>query len=228
MTEQAFTEDGIKHAVVSQTLVRIVKAMLMRVIQSSETAVIEITEKIQGISTLSETQKNGLSEALEHFYNANDNISLKQTLNENATKIMNAAMSGDMVEVERIASNPEYDKARLATKCLHDRLQQIIADNQTMNEYIMPVILALQFQDRVRQELESINKSFEDYFDFVDQLVHIVFEVEPTKNFWKKIAQNFTNLDARTVILKTSMGEDYLPDEEDLRTSGTTDDGFFL
>jgi uncharacterized membrane protein YheB (UPF0754 family) len=228
MTEQALTEDGIKHAVVSQTLVRIVKAMLTRVIQSSEEAVVEITEKIQSISTLSETQKDGLSEALEHFYHANDNSTLKQTLNDNATKIMNAAMSGDMGEVERIANDPEYNKARLATKCLHDRLQQIIADNQTMNEYIMPVILALQFQDRVRQELESINKSFEDYFDFVDNLVQIVFAVEPTKNFWKKIAQNFTNLDARTLILKTSMGDDYLPDEEDLRTSGVMDDGFFL
>lgn|GEM_PF-5569244 len=196
----------------SNTLVVVVKRILEKVIKASEAAVLDITEKLQGMSTLTETQKAALSGALESFYDTEEDDGLKKLLNESATAMMEAAQRGDFAEVDRIASSENYDKARKATKKLHDSLQLVTTSDAALNEYIMPVLVALQFQDNLRQELEGIISCLHSYFLYfaeagVSEAV-APYADDPSRDFWRSLAKNFTNIEARAIVLRTALGED--------------------
>jgi hypothetical protein len=203
----------------SQMLVVIMKRLLEKIVQSSEAAVTDVTEKLQGMTVLNEQQKEQLSGALVSFYGSEEGEDVKRILNENASAMFDAVSQGDMAKADSISKQPEYASARLASKRLHDTLQNFTTNDVALNEYIMPVLVSLQYQDNMRQEIEGIIKSMEQYFAvFTPVPTAIEGSSEEVENFWKKVAKNFNNIDARRVILETALGAQNVRDV-DIRAS---------
>ena len=219
MTQHAELPAGetFQQVLLSRSLILVVKNILTKVIGDSERAVVEITEKLQGMTVLGEDHKNQLSSALEHMYTSTEADGMKNTLNDAATAMLEAAAAGDFAEVERISRSDAYQKARHATKKLHDTLQNLTTSDVALNDYIMPVLVALQFQDSVRQEIESVNKSFDDYIAFLSSVTGTIVFNEPSIEFWNKISKNFNNIEARNIVLKTVFGADFEGSEKDVR-----------
>jgi hypothetical protein len=204
----------------SQILVLVTQRILEKVIKASEAAVLEVTEKLQGMSNLTEQQKEQLSGALVSFYHSDEGDEIKQTLNDNATAMMEAAQRGDMAEVERLSQTEGYDHARKATKKLHDTLQHFTTDDAALNDYIMPVLVALQFQDSLRQELEGVLKCVEQYFSEYRAQDVVAPAKEPVDvAFWQQASRNFTNIEAREIVLEVALGAEGKRNEVDVRTA---------
>lgn len=210
--------DPSRQVIISRTLVLVTKHVLTKVIQDSERAVLEITEKLQGMTSLTEAQKNKVSQALESFYDTDESRGLATTLNDAATAMLEAAQAGDLAKVESIAAAPEYQQARTASKKLHDTLQHLTTSDEVLSDYIMPVLVGLQFQDNLRQELESIVKCFDEYFSRFDKTLTVSVTDTDYADFWKKAATNFTNMEARKVVLTTAFGEDVRINDKDVRS----------
>ena len=204
----------------SHTLVVVIKKVLEKVIKASEQAVLEVTEKLQGMSTLTETQKEMLSGAMVSFYDSDEGNDIKRVLNDNAQAMVDAAERGDFAAVDALAATAEYQHARKATKKLHDTLQNVTTSDAALNDYIMPVLVALQFQDTVRQELEALIKCTEDYFsEFqLTDAVRVRMD-DANKAFWRRLAKHFTNIEARDLVLRTALGASEAGLEKDVRES---------
>lgn len=206
-----------KHAI-SLTLVEIVKKILRNVMDSSEQAVMQIGEKIQGMSSLTEDQKRNIRDAFEGIYQSEDEDELKKMLNDYATRIADATANGDLEEVERLSSDPKYKEASKTTKRLHDAMQQFLHGSDGTNEYIMPALITLQFHDRMRQDVEALIKSFDRYFEYFQTSYpgETAF-AEPARDFWIEIAHFFTSIEARERVLKTALGSNFDVQEKDVR-----------
>ncbi len=201
----------------SHTLVVVMKKVLEKTIKASEQAVLEVTEKLQGMSQLTESQKEMLSGALVSLYESEEGEQIKRVLNDNAQAMVDAAERGDMDEVTRLSAAPSYQHARKATKRLHDTLQNVTTSDQALNDYIMPVLVALQFQDNVRQELEGLIKCMEDYFQEFRLAAEVRVRLDTTTvEFWTRLSRHFTNIEARQLVLRTALGEE-VADERDVR-----------
>lgn len=208
---------GNEAELASQILVVVAKNVLEKVIRASEKAVLEVTEKLQGMNSLTEKQKEQLSGALVCFYESDEGDEIKRVLNDNATAMMEAAQRGDFAEVERLAASEGYDEARKTTKKLHDTLQHFTTSDAALNDYIMPVLVALQFQDAARQELEGVIRCVEQYFaHYRPGDVIAPAREEPDRAFWQNAARNFTNIEARDLVLRTALG-DGVSGERDIR-----------
>jgi hypothetical protein len=213
---QAFGENALQ---TSQILVVIMKKLLERIVQASETAVTEVTEKLQGMSMLTETQKEQLSSAMVSFYASEEGDDMKKLLNDNASAMFEAATNGDFASVDRLSSSPEYEKARIGSKKMHDTLQSFTTSDAALNEYIMPVLVSLQYQDNMRQEIEGIIKSMEAYFSmFVPSTPLMGGASVELVDFWKKISKYFNNIEARNIVLNVALGPDGV-NEHDIRRS---------
>lgn len=219
MTAAAFDEDSLVQAnVISRKLVSLTKVILENVLRSSEEAVLQISEKIQGMGSLTEEQKSNLRDAFEGYYHGSEGEEMKRVLNETASKIADAAAEGNLEEIERLSSDPAYQAASKGTKKLHDALQVYLHGEDAMSEYIMPTLISLQFHDRMRQDIEALMKTYDSYFAFVIQSVgSAAAESEPSEQFWHSVAKNFTSIEAREVVLKTAFGDDYQINETDVR-----------
>lgn len=211
-------------------LLLVLSAVIGGVIRRSEEAVMQITERVQAISTLSENQRKALSGALESYYEASGADALKDTLNDQATRILEAAQAGDLDEVERLSSNKSYVEARHASKKLHDTLQSMTSGNGSLDETIMPVLVALQFQDSIRQELESILQGVEDFFRLVESQSAGADStpISSRVDFWKQLAKHFKNIETRKLIHRTALGDDAQVEESDVRNGQLGGDGYFF
>lgn len=212
---RAAERDATSHA-----LVVVTKKVLEKVIKESEQAVLEVTEKLQGMSSLTESQKEMLSGALMSFYESDEGDDIKRILNDNAQAMVDAAERGDFAAVDALSMSDDYQHARKATKKLHDTLQNVTTSDAALNDYIMPVLVALQFQDNVRQELEALIRCTEDYFEEF-RLAETVRQKmnEGTVAFWRRLSKHFTNIEARDLVLRTALGEEEAGREKDVRTS---------
>ena len=204
----------------SHALVVVTKKVLEKVIKESEIAVLEVTEKLQGMSSLTEQQKEMLSGAMVSFYQTDEGEDIKRILNDNAQAMVDAAERGDFAAVDALASADDYQHARKATKKLHDTLQNVTTSDAALNDYIMPVLVALQFQDNVRQELEALIRCTEDYLHEFRIAETVRQKMSPeTVSFWRRLAKHFTNIQARHLVLKTALGESEAGHEKDVRES---------
>jgi hypothetical protein len=212
---RAAERDATSHA-----LVVVTKKVLEKVIKESELAVLEVTEKLQGMSSLTEQQKEMLSGAMVSFYQSDEGDDIKRILNDNAQAMVDAAERGDFAAVDALASADDYQHARKATKKLHDTLQNVTTSDAALNDYIMPVLVALQFQDNVRQELEALIRCTEDYFQEFHIAESVRQQMNPeTVSFWRRLSKHFTNIEARDLVLKTALGESEAGHEKDVRES---------
>jgi hypothetical protein len=215
------SSEGVNLDVALHTLVVVMKKIVEKVILASEHAVLEVSEKLQGMSILTETQKEMLSSALVSFYSSEEGNDIKRVLNDNAQAIVDAAERGDFAAVDVLADNPEYQQARKATKKLHDTLQSVTTSDAALNDYIMPVLVALQFQDNLRQELEGLIHCLEDYFREFRLTESVRVQMgEANRAFWRRLSKHFTNIEARDLVLQTALGESEAGLEQDIRAVG--------
>ena len=124
--------------------------------------------------------------------------------------------------------NPKEDFDSLV-----NTLKRISTSSENISEHLMPILIALQFQDRVRQELEGLKLCFSECFDLISKLHDIRISPDDAVTFWRDLANNFKNLESRAVVLKAAFGESYDSLECDVRDGQSTskkddvDDYFF-
>jgi hypothetical protein len=200
-SESSENNKEIQYVSISRTLIIIVSEILRKSIKDSEKAVCDIMEKMQFLSNISEKQKNLLDSALVEYYRDSDNDELKSTLKDAADAIFEAAVAGDFDKINEVSNDEKYVRARKATKQLHDQLQ-VISQDTTMDSSLMPVMMALQFHDKMRQELESIIKCFDNYCAYVYQVAPNSPPTEPHEGFWQRTLALFTNVEAREIVSK--------------------------
>lgn len=107
--------------------------------------------------------------------------------------------------------------AQTAAEAVMERLQGLAKSNSELGEVIMPIIVALQFQDRLSQDLSSLLKAFVRFSRAIEE-TNGGRQVEEN-SFWATVAKEFTNIESRTLILKAALGEDYQNAEVDIRKS---------
>ena len=119
----------------------------------------------------------------------------------------------------------EIPSQGVATMLLQ-KLGELMKSNSDLAEVLMPIIMSLQFQDRLRQELESLHKTLGL------ALPHVAADNGRTigilnEEFWKDAAKTFTNIQSREVVMKAVFGPEYVNPESDVREAAS-DDGFFF
>lgn len=182
----------------ARILLQIIRHVLDSVVLESEDAVTKITEALNNMSELSDAQRRNLSAALEDFYHDSQAEGFKQELNLKATEIMEAAAEGDFARVDAIGNSSEYQSQKQRTKRLHDHLQELIESSSAMSETIFPLLISLQFQDKMKQELVGLTRALELFLsrDTISVEVELDFD-----EFWEKIHKGFNVVETRNAVL---------------------------
>lgn len=124
---------------------------------------------------------------------------------------------------EKISGVTRDGEARLPSD-VYTELIELMHSNSELAGVLMPIITSLQFQDRLRQELESLSSTVDAVFS--EETTDAAGESE-FEEFWRACARKFTNIESRKEVLKSALGETYQVREEDIRDS-QDDDDFFL
>lgn len=190
----------------ARILFLVIRAVLESVMQESEEAVNKITVSLDNMSQLSQEQRQKLTEALESFYHGTQSEEFKTSLNKAATAIMDAAASGDFKTVDSIANSSIYQDQKNRTKILHDNLQAVMESSDSLNELIMPLLISLQFQDKLKQQLVGVGRALE-LFMARDTLV-VVDGSLTFDDFWEKVQKGFNVIETRNAVLR--IVKDYL------------------
>ena len=187
----------------ARILLLVVKAVLDSVMTESEQAVTKVTEALSNMSDLSESQRRRLSESLEDFYHSPQGEDLKKSLNDSATAIMNAAMSGDLASVNSIGNSAAYQNQKHKTKKLHDNLQELLSSSESMGDSIMPLLISLQFQDKMKQQLVGVVRALELFLSHDTVVVDAAIDFD---DFWTAVQKGFNVVETRNTILKIVKG----------------------
>ncbi len=182
----------------ARILLQVVKHVLHSVMEESEQAVTQITDSLNSMSELSESQRQRLSVALEDFYHGTQGEGFKTELNKHATQIMEAAAKGNYEEVDKIGDSEHYKKQKEKTKALHDNLQDLIESSEEFSEAIFPLLISLQFQDKMKQELMGVTKALEL---FLEKDTIVVEEDLDFDEFWEAVQKGFNVVETRNSVL---------------------------
>jgi TnpA family transposase len=183
----------------ARILFLVIRAVLESVMQESEDAVNKITVSLDNMSQLSQEQRKKLSDAIEGFYHGTQSEEFKKSLNDAATAIMDAASTGDFKTVDAIADSSTYQDQKNRTKILHDNLQEVMESSDSLQDTIMPLLISLQFQDKLKQQLVGVGRALE-LFMARDTVV-----VDGTINFddfWEKVQKGFNVVETRNTVLR--------------------------
>lgn len=134
----------------------------------------------------------------------------------------------NLSEFQRNAiENVRGEAEKITSGNMVERLQELMKSNSELADVLMPIIVSLQFQDRLRQELESLLKAFTRFTEEASKDDPAL--AENPEPFWIEVAKGFTNIESREVVLKAAMGSDYQVNEADVRdASVASSDDFFL
>lgn len=143
-------------------------------------------------------------------------------------KLMEVSSLSDS-QKEAIRRATEEASASGAPGELLTRLQELLRANAGLSETLMPIVVSLQFQDRLRQELESLHATFRKFLERVGPGAGAFPDAAAAEEFWIACAKSYTNIESRTLVLKSALGEGYVVKEDDVRdTQAGGDDGFFF
>jgi hypothetical protein len=184
---------------IARILLSVIRHVIESVMKESEDAVIRITESLNNLSDLSTTQKQRVTEALESFYQSAQSDDFKRALNESATAILDAAAQGDFAKADAIGDSPAYSLHAGRTKALHDALQDVIHTSESLSDTIMPLLISLQFQDKLKQQLVGVLRALELFM--ARDTVVVEAEVD-FDEFWEKVQKGFNVVDTRNAVLR--------------------------
>ena len=184
---------------IARILLSVIRHVIESVMKESEDAVIRITESLNNLSDLSSNQKQRVTEALEAFYQTIQSDDFKRALSESATAILDAAAQGNFAKANTIGDSTADGLHAGRTKALYDALQDVIHTSDSLSDTIMPLLISLQFQDKLKQQLVGVLRALELFMarDTVVVEAQVNFD-----EFWEKVQKGFNVVDTRNAVLR--------------------------
>ncbi|WGL60373.1 hypothetical protein QEJ31_01985 [Pigmentibacter sp. JX0631] len=193
-------------------LVKITDTILKNVVSKTEQAALEIGNKIQSVSSLSSDQAQTVKSLITSMYQeGTDEHSevekIASEANNMANEIFESAAAGDIDKAKSIGNSDRYKELGSKTTNLSKQLEKLSESDKELANMIAPVIMALQFQDSVRQSLENIIKCFQEFSNRSQEVSQQKLSGDLEKDFWSTMESKFTTTDERNIVRKTVYGE---------------------
>jgi len=127
--------------------------------------------------------------------------------NSMANEIFESAASGDLAKAKSLGDSDKYKELGKKTGSLSRQLEKLSESDKELANMIAPVIMALQFQDSVRQSLENIIKCFHEFSQRSNGVTYKKLAGDVEKDFWATLENKFTTTNERNIVRKTVYGE---------------------
>ena len=200
------------YVAISKDMIRITDAILKNVVVQTEKAAMEIGDKIQSLSHLSEDQAAAVKNLITNIYEEGTNEhaeveKLAHEANNMADKIFEHASAGDLHLAHEIGDSEHYKNLGHKTSALTKQLEKLSESDKELANMIAPVIMALQFQDSIRQSLENLIKCYEHMTTEAQDMSQAQIPPAYAGTFWSKIENKFTTTNERNIVRKIIYGE---------------------
>ena len=196
---------------IARDLIEIADTILKNVVTQTEQAAMSIGEKIQHISTLSEEQALKIRNLLTDMYTdgteeQREIEAVSVETNAIVDQILESAEKGDFESVKNLGDSAKYSSLKKKSGKLAQQLEHLSKSDEQMGEMLCPVIMALQFQDSIRQSLENVVRSFNVFFHTMSCLEHQKLPKGIAEEFWSRIEGQFTTVTDRNVVRTVVFG----------------------
>ena len=200
------------YVAISKDMIRITDAILRNVVTRTEKAAMDIGDKIQTLSNLSEGQaatvKNLITSIYEEGTTEHAEVEkLAAEANDIADQIFESASSGDLHNVEKLGNSAHYKTLGHKTSSMTKQLEQLSESDKELANMIGPVIMALQFQDSIRQSLENLILCFEQINHEARNMTQAKIPPGYAGTFWSTLENKFTSTEERNIVRKVIYGE---------------------
>jgi hypothetical protein len=200
------------YVAISKDMIRITDAILKHVVSKTEQAAMEIGDKIQSLCHLSEGQAATVKNLIMSIYDESSSEyaeveQLAHEANHMANQIFESAASGDLETAHSIGDSDHYRHIHHKTGALAKQLEKISQSDKELAHMIAPVIMALQFQDNVRQSLENLIRCFEQVNHEAENMTEAKLPPAYAGTFWTKLENFFTSTAERNMVRKVIYGE---------------------
>lgn len=200
------------YVAISKDMIRITDAVLKNVIKRTEQAAMEIGDKIQSLTHLSTDQAKAVKSLITSIYQEGTNEhaeveKLAVEANNIADQIFESAVSGDLHTAEQLGNSEHYKNIGHKTSTLTKQLEKLSESDKELANMIAPVIMALQFQDSVRQSLENLIKCFDEINEEAQNMSEAKVPPSYAGTFWSKLENKFTSTEERNIVRKIIYGE---------------------
>jgi chemotaxis regulatin CheY-phosphate phosphatase CheZ len=193
-------------------LITITDTILKNVVSKTEQAALEIGNKIESVSSLSGDQAKMVKGLITSMYEegTQENLEVEKMAKETnsmADEIFESAAAGDLDKAKSLGESDRYKELGTKTGNISKQLEKLSESDKELANMIMPVIMALQFQDSVRQSLENIIKCFQEFASRFQGITQQKLAGDEAKEFWTILENKFTTTDERNIVRKTVYGE---------------------
>ncbi|WP_186646926.1 hypothetical protein [Fluviispira vulneris] len=197
---------------IAKDLIKITDTILKNVVVKTEKAALEIGNKMEHVSSLSSDQAQTVKGLITSMYQEGTQEheeveKMAAEANSIADKIFESASAGDLDAAKKLGESDRYKEIGAKTSGLSKQLEKLSESDKELANMIAPVIMALQFQDSVRQSLENIIKCFEEFTNCSDSITQQKLSDDLANKFWSVLENKFTTTDERNIVRKTVYGE---------------------
>lgn len=209
---QKFKLNHEHYVAISKDMIRIADSILKNVVTRTEKAAMEIGDKIQSLSHLSSDQAAVVKNLITSIYQDGTKeqaevAKLAEEANDIADKIFESAASGDMTTANELGSSAHYKALGHKTGALTKQLEKLSESDKELANMIAPVIMALQFQDSIRQSLENLIACFGHINYEAREMTEAKIPPAFAGIFWTTIENKFTSTEERNIVRKVIYGE---------------------
>ncbi|BBH51756.1 hypothetical protein [Fluviispira sanaruensis] len=180
---------------------------------------VAIDSHISNIMQIFSQRVTSISE--QAVINIGDYFQKLSSLTEEQKDMLNKLTKITVAKIENIAIHESLQESELRRT-----IMEMKEKNSHLMEIVGPIIMLLQFQDRMSQELNGLLNSLKNIIEFIKTSSDSNFPV-PKNEFWVETSKNFTNYESRNIFLKIIFGDDYELQEVSIPTAKTVDDFFF-
>lgn len=197
---------------IANDLIKITDTILKKVVSKTEQAALEIGNKMQTVSSLSSDQAQTVKGLITSMYQEGTKEheeveKMASEANSIADKIFESAQAGDLDTAKKLGESDRYKEIGAKTSNLSKQLEKLSESDKELANMIAPVIMALQFQDSVRQSLENITKCFAEFTTRASNISQQKLSDDIAQAFWSTVENKFTTTDERNIVRKTVYGE---------------------
>jgi hypothetical protein len=193
-------------------LILITDTILKNVVSKTEQAALEIGNKIESVSNLSSDQAKTVKGLITSMYQEgtaehSEVEKMAEEANNMANEIFESAAAGDLAKAKTLGESQRYKEIGNKAGNLSKQLEKLSESDKELANMIAPVIMALQFQDSVRQSLENILKCFQEFANRSQGITQQKLAGNAEVEFWNTVENKFTTTEERNIVRKTVYGE---------------------